>query len=376
MAHIRKAGGVILGKTNTPEFGAGANTTNRVYGATGNPFDPAKTCAGSSGGSAVALALGQVPLATGSGLRRQPAHAGRLLRRRRASGPRPAWCRASIARPQPQPVQRHGADGPHASPTRTCCCARRSATTSAIPSPPATVARIPAGLTGADLGKLRVAVSPDLGCAPVDRAIARTFRRARRRASGPPSARCRSGRPTSRRARDVRDAALRAVRRRAPRAPGEGARAARPQRHRQHRARPEAVARRREPRARRADQALQALPRLLPRGRRADLPGRLRLAVPARAAVRGGDQRREDADLHALARHHLRADHGAGLRRRPAVRRGSQGHAVRHPGDRPQRRGRARAGRSRTRWSRCWRAIRRRRGRYPLSPFLRGRGQG
>ena len=68
VANIRRAGGVILGKTNTPEFGAGANTTNRVYGPTGNPFDPAKTCAGSSGGSAVALALGQVALATGSDL--------------------------------------------------------------------------------------------------------------------------------------------------------------------------------------------------------------------------------------------------------------------------------------------------------------------
>ena len=66
IASVRRAGGVILAKTNTPEFGAGANTTNRVYGPTGNPFDPTKTCAGSSGGSAVALALGQVPLATGS----------------------------------------------------------------------------------------------------------------------------------------------------------------------------------------------------------------------------------------------------------------------------------------------------------------------
>ena len=43
VANIRKAGGVVLGKTNTPEFGAGANTRNRVYGATGNPFDPEKT---------------------------------------------------------------------------------------------------------------------------------------------------------------------------------------------------------------------------------------------------------------------------------------------------------------------------------------------
>ena len=56
----------MVGKTNTPEFGAGANTVNPVYGATGNPFDPEKTCAGSSGGSAVALATGMVPLATGS----------------------------------------------------------------------------------------------------------------------------------------------------------------------------------------------------------------------------------------------------------------------------------------------------------------------
>ncbi|MEM8948020.1 MAG: amidase family protein [Pseudomonadota bacterium] len=63
---VRAAGAIIVGKTNTPEFGAGANTVNPVYGATGNPFDPEKTCAGSSGGSAVALATGMVPLATGS----------------------------------------------------------------------------------------------------------------------------------------------------------------------------------------------------------------------------------------------------------------------------------------------------------------------
>ncbi|MGC9270322.1 amidase [Acidiphilium sp.] len=63
---LRAAGGIVLGKTNTPEFGAGANTINAVYGATGNPFDPLKSAAGSSGGSAVALATGMVPLATGS----------------------------------------------------------------------------------------------------------------------------------------------------------------------------------------------------------------------------------------------------------------------------------------------------------------------
>src|SRR5204863_8166615 len=63
---LKRAGAILIGKTNTPEFGAGANTRNRVFGATGNPFDPSRSAAGSSGGSAVALATGMVPLATGS----------------------------------------------------------------------------------------------------------------------------------------------------------------------------------------------------------------------------------------------------------------------------------------------------------------------
>ncbi len=68
VARLRAAGAIVAAKTNTPEFGAGANTTNAVYGATGNPFDPSRTCAGSSGGSAVALALSMLPLCTGSDL--------------------------------------------------------------------------------------------------------------------------------------------------------------------------------------------------------------------------------------------------------------------------------------------------------------------
>src|SRR5690606_24916179 len=63
---LRAAGAIVIGKSNTPEFGAGANTVNRVYGATVNPFDPVLSAAGSSGGSAAALATGMVPLATGS----------------------------------------------------------------------------------------------------------------------------------------------------------------------------------------------------------------------------------------------------------------------------------------------------------------------
>src|SRR5215831_18910528 len=63
---IRRAGAIIIGKTNTPEFGAGSQTFNKVFGATHNPYDLTKTCGGSSGGAAVALACGLVPVASGS----------------------------------------------------------------------------------------------------------------------------------------------------------------------------------------------------------------------------------------------------------------------------------------------------------------------
>jgi amidase len=66
VALLRQAGAVIVAKTNTPEFGAGANTRNPVWGATGNPFDPRLNAGGSSGGSAVALACDMLPLCTGS----------------------------------------------------------------------------------------------------------------------------------------------------------------------------------------------------------------------------------------------------------------------------------------------------------------------
>src|SRR5580658_2057596 len=63
---LKVAGAIVLGKTNTPEFAAGANTFNDVFGATRNPWNPALTPAGSSGGSAVAVATGMVPLAQGT----------------------------------------------------------------------------------------------------------------------------------------------------------------------------------------------------------------------------------------------------------------------------------------------------------------------
>ena len=65
---LKAAGAIVVGKTNTPEFGAGGNTFNAVFGATRNPWNPALTCGGSSGGAAVALATGMGPIAQGSDL--------------------------------------------------------------------------------------------------------------------------------------------------------------------------------------------------------------------------------------------------------------------------------------------------------------------
>jgi amidase len=63
---IKKAGAICVGKTNAPEFGAGSQTFNAVFGATKNPHDLTKTCGGSSGGAAVSLACGLIPIADGS----------------------------------------------------------------------------------------------------------------------------------------------------------------------------------------------------------------------------------------------------------------------------------------------------------------------
>lgn len=66
VARLRAAGAIVTAKTNVPDMGAGGNTRNPVWGATGNPFDPALNAGGSSGGSAAALAVDMLPLATGS----------------------------------------------------------------------------------------------------------------------------------------------------------------------------------------------------------------------------------------------------------------------------------------------------------------------
>jgi amidase len=90
----RRAGAITVGKTNTPEFGAGSQTFNTVFGATRNPYDPAKTCGGSSGGAAVALATGMVALADGSdlgGSLRNPANFCNVVGLRPSIGRVPQW---------------------------------------------------------------------------------------------------------------------------------------------------------------------------------------------------------------------------------------------------------------------------------------------
>ena len=96
VARCRAAGAIVIGKTNTPEFGAGSQTFNTLFGATRNPYDLSKTCGGSSGGSAVALACGMTPLADGTdvgGSLRNPA----------------SFCNVVGFRPSPGRVPRLGA---------------------------------------------------------------------------------------------------------------------------------------------------------------------------------------------------------------------------------------------------------------------------
>ena len=77
VTRMRAAGAITVGKTNTPEFGAGSQTFNTVFGATRNPYDVSKTCGGSSGGAATAVAARMLPIAdgsdTGGSLRNPPA---------------------------------------------------------------------------------------------------------------------------------------------------------------------------------------------------------------------------------------------------------------------------------------------------------------
>jgi amidase len=91
---LKRAGAITIGKTNVPEFGAGSQTFNPVFGATRNPYDLTKTSGGSSGGAAAALACGFMPIADGSdmgGSLRNPASFCNVVALRPSPGRVPAW---------------------------------------------------------------------------------------------------------------------------------------------------------------------------------------------------------------------------------------------------------------------------------------------
>ena len=94
VTRLKEAGAVTLGKTNTPEFGAGSQTFNTIFGVTSNPYDLEKTCGGSSGGAAAAVAAGLIPIADGSdlgGSLRNPASFCNVVGLRPSTGRVPTW---------------------------------------------------------------------------------------------------------------------------------------------------------------------------------------------------------------------------------------------------------------------------------------------
>jgi amidase len=111
VARIKAAGGITIGKTNTPEFGLGSQTFNQIFGATRNPYDLTKTCGGSSGGAGVALACGMIPIADGSdmgGSLRNPANFNNVVGFRcspgRMPGPPGSWAHLSVDGPMARSV--------------------------------------------------------------------------------------------------------------------------------------------------------------------------------------------------------------------------------------------------------------------------------
>ena len=108
-ARMKAAGGIVVGKTNMPEFGLGSHTFNELFGATPNPWDPTRSAGGSSGGAAVALALRLLPVADGSdfmGSLRNPAGWNHIFGMRPSQGRVPAWPVQDVW------VSQLGSDGP------------------------------------------------------------------------------------------------------------------------------------------------------------------------------------------------------------------------------------------------------------------------
>src|SRR5262249_18499969 len=164
---LRAAGAITFGKTNTPEFGAGSQTFNEVFGRTLNPYDPTQAGGRPSGGAAVALACGMVPIADGGdtgGSLRNPASFCNVVGLRGAVGRVPPW-------PTDAPWGTLHVPGPMA---RTVADAALMLSVMAGPDrrSPIAIAEPGAGFRG-ELGRyfkdVRVAWSRDLGGLPIDR---------------------------------------------------------------------------------------------------------------------------------------------------------------------------------------------------------------
>lgn len=174
VARLRRAGAIVVGKTNVPEMGAGANTRNPVWGATGNPFDPNLNAGGSSGGSAAALALDLLPLCTGSdtgGSLRIPAAKCGVVGLRPSPGLVPnarkplGWSPISVVGPMGRTV----ADA----------CLQLAAIAGAHPGDPLSYpVDALAFLQPArpDLSRLRIAYTEDFDCCDVDEEIRQALR--------------------------------------------------------------------------------------------------------------------------------------------------------------------------------------------------------
>jgi len=174
---LRAAGAITLGKTNTPEFGAGSQTFNTVFGATLNPHDTTRTCGGSSGGAAVAVACGLLPFADGSDLAaslRNPGNFCNVVGFRPSPGRVPVWPTANAWAPL-------AVQGPLA---RTVDDAAFLLAAMAGPDRRAPLSIDEPGARFArplkrDFRKVRVAWSRDLGGLPVDARVTRALAGAR-----------------------------------------------------------------------------------------------------------------------------------------------------------------------------------------------------
>ena len=170
---LRAAGAITIGKTNTPEFGAGSQTYNEVFGETLNPYDLGKTCGGSSGGAAVALACGMLPIADGSdhgGSLRCPGNFTNVVGFRPSPGRVPIWPRSIGWYPL-------GVQGPLA---LTVADAALMLSAIAGPDPRSPIADSEPGAVFArplerDFKGVRVAWSRDLGGLPVDPWVTRAL---------------------------------------------------------------------------------------------------------------------------------------------------------------------------------------------------------